>query len=89
MNASEKYPLLEAINTPEDLKKIPENKIPELCSEIRGFLVENVTRTGGHQADDYRYGFPSGRSSGVEPRRCGAERCSAPCIFYSEGSYNF
>ena len=52
MNASEKYPLLEAINTPEDLKKIPENKIPELCSEIRGFLVENVTRTGGHLASN-------------------------------------
>ena len=52
MNASEKYPLLEAINTPEDLKKIPDNRIPELCSEIRGFLVENVTRTGGHLASN-------------------------------------
>ena len=52
MNASEKYPLLEGVNSPEDLKKIPEDKIPELCSEIRGFLVENVSRTGGHLASN-------------------------------------
>ncbi len=52
MNLSEKYPLLGTINTPEDLKKIPENKIPDLCCEIRSFLVENVSRTGGHLASN-------------------------------------
>ena len=52
MNASEKYPILGQIDCPEDLKKIPENKMPELCSELRDFLVENVNRTGGHLASN-------------------------------------
>ncbi len=52
MNANEKYPILTTVNSPEDLKKIPENKLPELCSEIRDFLVENVSRTGGHLASN-------------------------------------
>ena len=52
MNASEKYPLLGTVNSPEDLKKIPENKILDLCSEIREFLIENVSRTGGHLASN-------------------------------------
>ena len=52
MNASEKYPLLGQVNCPEDLKRIPENNMPELCSEIREFLIENVNRTGGHLASN-------------------------------------
>lgn len=52
MSASEKYPILGQIDCPEDLKKIPENKMPELCSELRDFLVENVNRTGGHLASN-------------------------------------
>lgn len=52
MNENEKYPLLCGINSPDDLKKLPEEKMPALCSEIRSFLVENVSRTGGHLASN-------------------------------------
>ncbi|ASU84454.1 1-deoxy-D-xylulose-5-phosphate synthase [Nocardiopsis gilva YIM 90087] len=40
--------LLESIGNPDDLKKVSENKIPQLTQEIRDFLVSEVSRTGGH-----------------------------------------
>ena len=47
-----KYPILSRINSPEDLKALPESAMVPLCAEIRRFLVENVTRTGGHLASN-------------------------------------
>lgn len=43
-----KYPLLEQVASPDDVKKIPENQLEELCAEIRAFLIESVSHTGGH-----------------------------------------
>ncbi|MBQ4092402.1 MAG: 1-deoxy-D-xylulose-5-phosphate synthase, partial [Firmicutes bacterium] len=42
--------LLDKINSPADVKKIEENDLPVLASEIRSFMVENVSKTGGHLA---------------------------------------
>jgi len=44
------YPLLERIETPEDLRCLEEAELPKLAAEIRGFLIETVSRTGGHLA---------------------------------------
>ncbi len=41
-------PLLESIDSPADLAPLPSERLPELCNEIRGFLLDNVQRTGGH-----------------------------------------
>ena len=49
---TEKYPLLSQINSPEDLRLLPESSMPALCREIRHFLVENVKSTGGHLASN-------------------------------------
>ena len=49
---NEKYPLLNQINSPEDLRQMPESSMPALCREIRHFLVENVKITGGHLASN-------------------------------------
>ncbi len=46
------YPLLRKINSPEDLKKLDEGKLPKLCKELRSFIVENVNRGGGHLASN-------------------------------------
>jgi 1-deoxy-D-xylulose-5-phosphate synthase len=46
------YQLLEKINGPEDLKLLKENELPLLSEEIRGFLLETVSRTGGHLASN-------------------------------------
>lgn len=45
-------PLLDLVNSPEDLKKIPSQDIPRLAEEIRAFLIRHVTETGGHLASN-------------------------------------
>jgi 1-deoxy-D-xylulose-5-phosphate synthase len=42
--------LLESINSPADLKKLPRAKLPELAAEIRQLIVEVVSQNGGHLA---------------------------------------
>lgn len=49
---NEKYPLLNTINSPADLKKLPDDRLPALCQELRDFLTENVLHTGGHLASN-------------------------------------
>lgn len=44
--------MLENINSPEDLKSVPESRIPELAAEIRGKLLETVSENGGHLASN-------------------------------------
>ena len=42
------YPLLERIQAPGDVKFLTGNDLPQLCEEIRQFLIQSVTSTGGH-----------------------------------------
>ena len=46
------YKLLDRINSPADLKSIPEKEIPRLAEEIRHFLIEKCEKTGGHLASN-------------------------------------
>ncbi len=41
-------PLLKKINNPNDLKQLNYNQLETLSNEIRDFLIENVSVTGGH-----------------------------------------
>jgi len=41
---------IEKINSPADLKKIPRDKLPELAGEIREFMIDVISRNGGHLA---------------------------------------
>lgn len=43
---------LEQINSPEDLKALPREHLPELAEEIRQFLIESISVTGGHLASN-------------------------------------
>ncbi len=40
--------LLDAVNFPADVKKLPAEKLPQLCKEVREFLIETVSQVGGH-----------------------------------------
>ncbi|ABK53165.1 1-deoxy-D-xylulose-5-phosphate synthase [Acidothermus cellulolyticus 11B] len=40
--------LLESVNTPEDLRALDHAQLTRLAGEIRDFLVQAVSRTGGH-----------------------------------------
>jgi len=42
--------ILEAINSPDDLKKHPEKDLPKLADEIRQRIISTVANTGGHLA---------------------------------------
>ncbi len=41
-------PLLEKINSPEDLKKLAPEQLQDLCDELREFIVDMVSVYGGH-----------------------------------------
>ena len=40
--------LLEKIFTPDDLKKLKKNQLSKVCEEVRQFMIEEVSKTGGH-----------------------------------------
>jgi len=40
--------LLDKINSPKDLKKLDRSELVTLCDEIRSFIIESVSKTGGH-----------------------------------------
>ena len=44
------YPLLESIDTPADLRRLPQTKLVELAAELREFLIQSVSTRGGHFA---------------------------------------
>jgi len=44
--------LLSGINSPKDIKKLDSKQLKQLASEIREFLVEKVSKTGGHLASN-------------------------------------
>lgn len=46
------YKLLTQIEDPSDLKRIPEDQLPALCAEIRHYLIDSISKTGGHLASN-------------------------------------
>jgi len=40
--------LLDTINTPDALRQLERKQLPQLADEVRQFLVESVSQTGGH-----------------------------------------
>src|ERR1700746_2131361 len=46
----DKYPLLQGIATPADLRQLPAGKLPALARELRDFLIHSVSTRGGHFA---------------------------------------
>lgn len=44
--------LLDTIQTPADLRRLDRKQLPQLAEELRDFLVESVSRTGGHFASN-------------------------------------
>lgn len=47
---SKRYPLLETIDTPADLRRMPTEKLPAVCAEIRDFLINSLSTNPGHFA---------------------------------------
>jgi 1-deoxy-D-xylulose-5-phosphate synthase len=41
-------PLLDGIDSPDDLRKLPRERLPELAAELRRVILDTVAVTGGH-----------------------------------------
>ncbi len=48
--APDKYPLLSRVESPRDLKQLAVAELPQLATELRDFLIQNVATRGGHFA---------------------------------------
>jgi 1-deoxy-D-xylulose-5-phosphate synthase len=44
------YPTLASVNSPADLRQFPEERLTQLCQELRTFLLHSVSRSSGHLA---------------------------------------
>jgi 1-deoxy-D-xylulose-5-phosphate synthase len=44
--------ILETIHSPADVKALDRSELPVLCGELREFLIQNVSQTGGHLASN-------------------------------------
>lgn len=44
------YPILENINSPEELRQLDEDQLLSCADELRNFLIDSVAKTGGHFA---------------------------------------
>jgi 1-deoxy-D-xylulose-5-phosphate synthase len=42
------FSLLETINSPADLRRLERKQLPQLATELRAFLIDSVSQTGGH-----------------------------------------
>lgn len=42
------YELLDTINDPHELRRLEKSQLPRLADELRTFLIESVSQTGGH-----------------------------------------
>ncbi|MGX2030545.1 MULTISPECIES: 1-deoxy-D-xylulose-5-phosphate synthase [Methylocaldum] len=50
MNKANEYPLLQTVGSPADLRALPEDQLPQLAEELRAFLLDSVSQSGGHLA---------------------------------------
>jgi len=46
--SGKRYPFLDRIETPEDIRRLSIPDLKHLCSDVREYLIEVVSRTGGH-----------------------------------------
>ncbi len=43
---------LNKVNSSDDIKKLDKEELPVLCDELRQFIIDNVSKTGGHLASN-------------------------------------
>jgi 1-deoxy-D-xylulose-5-phosphate synthase len=48
MSAPSEYRYLSNINTPADLRTLPESALREVSNEVREYMVDTITKVGGH-----------------------------------------
>jgi len=49
-NSNSSFPILARLESPDDLRELDEDELPDLASELRAFLLQSLSKTGGHLA---------------------------------------
>jgi 1-deoxy-D-xylulose-5-phosphate synthase len=49
-NTDQSFPILSRIDSPQDLRELDESELPDLADELRAFLLQSLSKTGGHLA---------------------------------------
>jgi len=49
-NTDQSFPILSRIDSPDDLRELDQSELPVLADELRAFLVQSLSKTGGHLA---------------------------------------
>jgi 1-deoxy-D-xylulose-5-phosphate synthase len=50
MSSTNIYPLLKKIDSPQDLRRLSEDEVLQVATELRSFLLNSVSKSGGHLA---------------------------------------
>ena len=50
MASLDRYPLLNQINSPTDLRSMDESMLSDVANELREYLLETISEVGGHLA---------------------------------------
>ncbi len=50
MEEEQEYNLLKTIDSPVDLRQLPQSKLPQLSDQLRNYIIDTVKETGGHLA---------------------------------------
>src|SRR5579863_9078783 len=50
MTTASEFPLLASIDSPADLRELPESDLKQVAEELRGYLIKTVSGVGGHFA---------------------------------------
>ena len=50
MTKDNRFPLLSKIDQPSDLRQLSEKELPQVCSELREFIIESLSQNPGHFA---------------------------------------
>ena len=48
MEQDTSYMLLKSLDTPEDLRRLEADKLPEVCKELRQKIIDELSRNPGH-----------------------------------------
>ena len=58
------YELLDAIQSPAELRQLDRKALPRLADELRQFLLESVAATGGHLSSNLAAAKPASQFRG-------------------------
>ena len=48
MEYNTSYKFLDKIDSPEDLRRLPVEDLPEVCRELREMIIDELSRNPGH-----------------------------------------